>query len=541
MLKNKFNHRGTESTEVSWRKVFSLCLCVFALTIFALPAAAQNAAILPVLDPVTIFAEGVEVVETLPVLDYDNDTRVLRYLAPNAAAWEEYNYPAELDEIAPSSDLRSDGTYLISPDYYRSIAAADPSRIWLFDPHTKTIGKPPTICNLVQALPGEGVWRFTKLDGENAYRLCNTETGQISEILPAYMQPYLAPVCSGPPVGGVPETSPDGEWVLFHDCMGMYPEDQRQYNFYAYHVSTGAINFLGQIEDVVTQYTLIERWLDNDSVLIKMDSFIALNWRAIYITDLNNSQSLSRIAQSSEAAFSLPTYLANPPRLLWTAEDFVGNHQAIYEYDVTSRKTKTLLNRFCDLKKTYGQGICSPYAKVVYSNDQVVVLLTGHAQAMYKSLTVYDLQTKQVIFVRDTSAWAEIRSHHNIVLFPYTDTNHQTSLRALTIEGTQISESVLLTPYEGSTYSDTISANDLYLMTPETVPGEQYNRIVNYKIYDFDQQKWHRIFSDRNNHNHIISAEWQPDNTLLVHLWDKEYHLIGSWRIRIDNLFAEGD
>lgn len=65
----------------------------------------------PVLDPADVFADAVQVVETLPILNADNDARMLWYFDPAAGEWRGYVYPDGLKfSFARRFAVRMSGT-----------------------------------------------------------------------------------------------------------------------------------------------------------------------------------------------------------------------------------------------------------------------------------------------------------------------------------------------------------------------------------------------------------------------------------------------
>jgi hypothetical protein len=149
----------------------------FFLLIFLLllsPSAAQEETPFPILRAEDIFAEGVTILERLPVLEMDRQSQQIKYYNPDTDEWELYDFPRNV--VLTSSEERSDGTYLVfeageasTHNYYTG-----DEHVWILDPLTGTIEQPEPICNLVHALPNEGHWYFTKI-GDN-YHLCNNET-----------------------------------------------------------------------------------------------------------------------------------------------------------------------------------------------------------------------------------------------------------------------------------------------------------------------------------------------------------------------------
>ena len=57
-----------------------------------------------------VFTGNEQVVETLPVFDFDDKTQIIYYL--NGDEWHHYPLPAEIGQVI-DTESRSDGTYLL--------------------------------------------------------------------------------------------------------------------------------------------------------------------------------------------------------------------------------------------------------------------------------------------------------------------------------------------------------------------------------------------------------------------------------------------
>jgi len=346
---------------------------------------------LPIIDPAQVFAPGVEVVETLPVLTYDNQNRLVWYFDPGQSQWEEYTYPQELDEIQEVQQ-RTDGSFLLSNLWYEGLAGAITENIWLFDPIAEKISRPQTVCNLVQALPGEGEWHFTQLE-DGLYRLCNTETGEYSDPLPDDLQSKVKKVCIAYPSHGkgVPSTSPDGNWVVFHTCRQIFADKPPiDYIFYAYQTAAKEFHQLGTVTPYLEEYVAITEWVDNTHVLLRTGNFRTSSSHTVAIADVEKINSINEIAD--QYAY-FPQYFANPPRLYWVSGKGIDNiEQTIYRYDFVSGIPQVFAKRRCGVVE------CEA-AYVAQADDKIVVLVGGYPLAVSELYpSIWDAQTGQLLY-----------------------------------------------------------------------------------------------------------------------------------------------
>lgn len=88
---------------------------LFVLLTFLIltPATAQDETPLPILHAEDIFAEGVTVLERLPVLNYDNEARELYYFDPEKMVWETIPYPRSFDAIDFVTNYDEENLYRI--------------------------------------------------------------------------------------------------------------------------------------------------------------------------------------------------------------------------------------------------------------------------------------------------------------------------------------------------------------------------------------------------------------------------------------------
>jgi hypothetical protein len=499
---------------VRWIITLSACL-FFSLTVTTV---AQDSG-RPVIDPATVFAPGAEVVETLPVLSYDNDARLVSYFDPSVNQWQSYEYPSVLDQIQDYQH-RSDGTYLLSNKYYEGIAGAIWEQVWLFDPVAETIERPTKICNLVQALPGERQWRLTKLDDE-LYHLCNTETGKYSEPLPDDLQTDIDEVCFNGEGTGVPATSPDGNWVVFYSCYGNFSPPV--YTVYSYQVSEGIFNRVGSTG--FAQYISFSDWVDNLHPLIRAGMVFEGGNHEVYVGDVTVADSLKQIAD--QYAYK-PRYFRNPDRLFWISFDWEKDKdtpKSVNQYSFVSQQTKLLLKRSCDLE-------CEA-TDVVWADNDLLVLLDGYPMSVEFEGSFWSLKTGELLY--------------NVVntykIYPVVDqtflfNTFDESVNSIVFRGVQFRDGIA----REIIYPDATTGHprDIYVS-----PSKKYlliekagYSVYGADVYDLIKQERYVITQDLEESN-SFNIRWTNENLLWIDIVKQDGIcstldcILGSWLVRV--------
>src|SRR5688572_13794657 len=89
-----------------------LCLAFGLLMVSPLAVHAQDDNPFADLDPDAIFADGVEIIETFPIVNFDNDARQIHFFDSDSLTWNSFAYPPDVDQFERYS-RRSDSTYLL--------------------------------------------------------------------------------------------------------------------------------------------------------------------------------------------------------------------------------------------------------------------------------------------------------------------------------------------------------------------------------------------------------------------------------------------
>jgi hypothetical protein len=280
-------------------KLKRLILACLILSLFGItPRSSAQDGYPKTLNPADVLAEGVELVQRLPILNADNDSRMFYYF--DDTTWTASPYPSDMAWIEDWRQ-RTDGTFLLTSlefdQAFRGIHT-----YWLYDPKLIKITRPEMVCGIVRTLPGEGKWILYRQPDDQPYRLCFTETGQSTEPLPADIQPDSCLIGA----------SPDGKWFVLSDCKF------GGFSLYSYEPATKKLVYLGTNPYGDDENVEIVRWVDNTRPVIFSQMFMNLSSRTLFAADVTKSNSLQVIA-SDIMQYDLPVayYFDSPPRYEW--------------------------------------------------------------------------------------------------------------------------------------------------------------------------------------------------------------------------------
>ncbi|MEO8613140.1 MAG: hypothetical protein ABI690_34935 [Chloroflexota bacterium] len=499
---------------------WGIALSVCVILLLSTPILAQDAdSGRPVIDPATIFAPGVDVAETLPVLNYDNDARLVWYFDPQKNDWQSYKYPSDLDQIQ-DYQRRSDGTYLLSNNYYEGIAGAIWDQVWLFVPAAGLIEHPPKICGLVQFLTNEGQWRLTKLD-DGLYHLCNTETGKLSEPLPADLQTSVDKVCFNGEGTGVPVTSPDEKWVVFYSCYGI--TSPPIYTVYSYEVSGGLFNRIGSTE--IAQYINIADWIDDTHPLIRVGDVFEGGSHEVYVGDVTTNDSLKQIADQYSYK---PILVRNPDRLFWISFDWAENKDApksLKQYDFSSGETKLLWRRSCELE-------CEA-TDVVWADNDLVVLLDGYPMSVEFRGIFWSLKTGKLLYSVVNTYRIYPLNNHTFLFNTFDESVNSTVFRGVQFQNGTVREIVYPDASTGHPRDIYVSPSREYLLIVKA--GYQ---VYGADVYDLVNQRRYVLTQDLGD-EYSYNIQWANNSLLQIDVLKQveacgyERCIFGSWLVRI--------
>lgn len=224
----------------------------------------------PILDPAQVFTEAVEVTETQPLLNFDNENSRLFFLDTGAKSWQVVALPEKFYGV-PNYVRRSDGSYLVG-DSFAEYLDRNPDdipnvrpRTWLFTPSTGQFSHPESACGVVKALPGEGRWVIYQPRENASHHFCFNETGELSPALPEKRQ---VDFCESEFTGLGPfqaVLAPDGKHVISLICRS-----ERVVALYAYDISAHDITFLGTTEIPEHKHLKVENWADNTHPVLSL-------------------------------------------------------------------------------------------------------------------------------------------------------------------------------------------------------------------------------------------------------------------------------
>ena len=504
--------------------VFSSLLAVNAVA-YAQPASPR------VIDHADIFADGVEVVETLPVLTYDNTERLLWYFDPQNTAWQVYEYTVEIKALMDYQP-RSDGTYLIS-SAVDGIPGMNAETVWLFSPNSGAVRKPSSVCNLVQALPGEGQWLLTQLPEDNLYRLCNNETGMTTKPLPDDLQHKVQRVCDWyePFKSGIPVASPTGEWVVFHTCEKQH--GPTLHVLYAYNTLTDTITSLGLAD--FFQYISIDHWMSDTQPIILLGEFRTGSLHGAWSADLTVSDSIKLIA--NQYAYLL-RYFDNPPRLLWVDNEYVSDapesdvKQTVHEYRLDTQTERQIVEHTCTFR------ICEA-GYVVWADDEVAALWNGYPLNADFEFSIWDIHTNTKIF--ETNAqFADILDSRRIIVSKYDADLEKSLIAILAVTDSEVSGEVyedIYTFYPNSISLAPDSDKALIFLDSEYLSAETDRNVFAADIYDFTSNQRTTLMEEYRS-DFDFELQWLDSNLIQVDMLlqreecDWYNCMIGSWLVQ---------
>ena len=510
-----------------------LCYAILLLLLLTSPIAAQDDTTpFPVLDEAAIFADGVTVIERLPVLNFDNEARELYYYDVDSEQWQTHDYPSDLPTIR-SIKQRSDGTSLIyTEDSYTFNSDVNPEYVWLFDPDSG-LTRPPAICNLVQALPDEGEWRFTQLDGEESYRFCNTETGEHTAPLPQEIVNgiYIGTVENSIFVckdywtmGYKPVTSPDGDWIIFEQCsvtVGPF------HTIYSYEIATDTINRLELLGPV--DYVMLIDWLDNTTPVFRTGDFRTGASHSFFKLDITQADSLVELSRPLYA--HIPINFDNPIRsysvrgIRNSENDFSLAGWQVTEYLFETGESRVVVEyRFHEPSTSRETGF------VLFADEKIIAVQSGYPLGTYFPLYVFNIETGELLYENERTTTVYPVANDAFVFYDYDLEREKRVLRNIQIEAYSVQDTILV---ESDTYTDDI------VVSPDGLRFIFFNQGY-YSLYNLETDEI-MPFATRG-----TRFEWLSNSDILVSVSDAMYQTncqfwscLAEWHIRIDALDEE--
>ncbi len=307
----------------------------------------------PVLSPADILTSVVHVVATLPVLNGDDNARLLYFL--DETGWKTYPYPNDLEKIMDSAP-RADGTFLLASEgFIDSGPVKDSGDLWLFDPKSGDISRAPLACGLLKNLAGDGQWVFFRENDSAPFRLCFTETGKLGPILPEKLQPVLCGNVFRGLAHRMADLSPDRKWVVFPDCT--FPN----FSLYAYEVATGKVTYLGTNDFGDDEWVKVTQWADNRHPIIFSQDSKNDSTRSLFVADVTKVNSLQPIVSHyAPSNVPLAQYQENPSRFVWIPGyySFVTGSEACQVHEFSLKTFHTAI--YGEIPGVCGLGITIP-------------------------------------------------------------------------------------------------------------------------------------------------------------------------------------
>ncbi len=491
-----------------------LVLGVFVLLTFGVMQAQDELPKPP--DPKTIFAPGIEVIKTLPLLSHNNKARVLSYYDSTVSDWKSFPYPTELkDDIISYYEYTEDKYLLLIQltDWYknyRNYRDIGAEYFWIFDAASGLFSRPSKQCGLVQSRVGTGRWVIAT--GQSGIVFCNTETGETTRPLPKTFDAYLQ--CLSPIWGGQLALSSDRKWLIFTDC----PPD---IIIYSYEFQTGNIHQLGVLTN--TDNIGFNGWFEDKDIILYTYNKSLSSLPSIYVADVTQTDSLSFVAD-------YPTF--NSPKFFWNElkEDPKSSSTSleIHSYDMTTRNSSEILKYICG--KTPKD--CVSGLTIVNKADTRVAIMDNPSGALGKGLVVYDLQTQKRIYESQAQVLSELQilwaNDNTLIYFDGFD-GYKANLHIVKFDSNGVSDDLIENEVHAAPVNSILSPDGKFLILSSK------NRV---QIKLVDTGKVIPIAQINDEHTQFF-AGWDNNKNLIVQSFSSNPLLAYSWKIQIpDGLVA---
>lgn len=522
---------------VGTRRALSLLVIIYVALGFH-PVDAQEAP--PVLDPGAIFTGAVEVVETLPILNADNESKLLWYFDPASNSWRSYPYPDGWDEIQRPALVND--RYYVSSDYFWHPTT---DNVRIFNPVSGSYSVPSPVCgDLVGDLTTE--WQIIYQSSNDNYYLCNTITGERTSSLPKEITSNLSDTCVATAASSIylsrttsPVISPDRDWLIFSDCS----QDTDQ-TLYSYEFSSGTINNLGNIiADSQSDILPIEIWGDDHTALVDvllLGQEVFSPYHPLFTVNVQQAQSLKFIAGQS---WHHPKVYTNPTRIIWADVDFTQHVLNVYQYDLKTEDQRLIFQSPCgDSENAILSCVDS---EVIFNPDNTLLAIRNvdDSNNFEGKLLIFDLSMSMTevlysrkIYLNSELEWVDNQSFlikDAVSFYDKIDTGNQKAVLVRLNEG-DITETEF-------TYDSPPTPNIFFL--PSLSPDKDYFLALNSQ--DSPQQMLSKfdlftgeitpLFKNFDEAQFKVWFSWEENNLLEIHISDAENasNVTANWIIRI--------
>jgi hypothetical protein len=471
-----------------------------------------------VIDPKAIFAESIEIIETLPVLTFNNLDKYLLHFNPDEMRWNIYEYPDDATDFRGYYRL-TNGNYLVGSQLLVSKNILFYSTLRYFDIVSGQFSQPHLSCGWVNNQDDFNL--YINLDSSLIY-FCDPITNETIMPLNQAVQSKMCPTyyIESRFLWHLPLLTSDEAWLIFEDCY-------YKYNIYAYQIATQSLNYLGRIEPA--DYLDISYWSESRFISIQTGTYGPEFLNLVYTADLSKYNSLGRIAQQYGNA---PRFYDDPPRIIWDGnltlarESVENGYQRIYEYNFETREHRTLVDMPCNRSSGLQsqESICRP-SYAVPNQFNLLAIVSGETQNNFTLITIIDTQNNDVVYSGLGGDSAELfwLDEHSL-MFTGVSSGQNSRNHIVTIRESNYEETFFERQYD---YILTVSPKGDYLLT-----GRFEDRI--YGVLRFSDMKFIPILRPYDISQYHFSIKWNQDNSLDVYMEDDTgYDKLGAWRVHI--------
>lgn len=367
-----------------------------------------------VLDPEVIFVEGLDAIlqdadsSNPPRIDYEG--RILLVFDPINLTMEEFPLPEYIDRIIGIDTFDNEMVLIMAQDI------SDENILVQFERSREVYNLPPTICawNILQAEVGQGQWHVAYPDDEYANAiLCNSETGEIRDILPN--DHYFSQTAY----------SPDGRYMVL---IGQLARGIGGYGMYSWQVGSDILINIGGV-GIFDSSVVICGWFNNTQGMICNNSIHTYAGFIYFQFDVTQAYSSEQVIRAWNGTVER---LEHPVR-------FVSLYSQAYRNDITGSRSEHLpcSVTIVDADGIFNQeigydcltiGVTELNKSLFYRRgDWVYFLSIDEENPDYSRLSRFNIETKSdsstIIYVAEIEGIVGVSPNNNYAVILLDDNN----------------------------------------------------------------------------------------------------------------------
>lgn len=339
----------------------------------------------PSIEIEAILGNDFKIVQRLPMVLWDNESKIVSYYDPQTDQWEDIAYPDGIDAFYFKESYTSESYLLYSfPVYQFDTDFEKAEYAGLFQPVLGEINPAPIRCGVIQDLPEHSRWIHLNSDDLSAVHFCHTNTGEVtkditqlkSENLDCYNYRYYT---NKNDLIEIKETN----HILGITCDGL--------QVFVYSLDSGDFLVVGEIErQYFGDYSYVD--LGESNILLWMSRWkdgINIPVSApLYLLNLESEDSLTFLGLNADFSEETNSYY-------WSELDNTDIN--VYEFNLDKQQT-VLWDTFKCFDIDYcfaGRVALSPSMKYI----AIVNIRTNLEEYFYNSngIVIFDTHTKDAV------------------------------------------------------------------------------------------------------------------------------------------------